>query len=78
MLTIKDLSVAKSLDSKAMAAVSGGNNKTHIGSFNQDADQGGKGNVNTNVGIFAPVVTNVDVSNVGNTTSFAKKHAMWL
>jgi hypothetical protein len=76
MLTIKDLPVAKSLDCKEMAAVSGGTNKTSIGAFYQDADQGGKGNVNTNVGIFAPVVTNLDVSNVGNTSSFAKQHGM--
>jgi hypothetical protein len=76
MLTIKDLSVAKSLGSKEMAAVSGGTNKTTIGSFNQDADQAGKHNVNTNVGIFAPEVANLDVSNVGNSTSAGKHRGM--
>ena len=76
MLTIKDLAVAKSLDSKEMAAVSGGNNKTSIGGFYQDAEQGGKYNVNTNVGIFAPEVSNLDVSNVGNTTSVGKHRGM--
>jgi hypothetical protein len=78
MLTIKDLSAAKALDRKEMAAVSGGNNKTTIGDFNQYADQSGKRNVNTNVGVFAPVVSNLDVSNVGNSTStsFGKHRGM--
>jgi hypothetical protein len=76
MLIIKDLSVAKSLDRTEMAAVAGGKNQTVIGDFSQYVDQGGKGNVSTNVGVFAPVVTNVDVSNVGNVRGFAKHHAM--
>jgi hypothetical protein len=78
MLTIKDLAVAKSLDRKEMAAVSGGKNQTAIGDFNQYADQAGKRNVNTNVGVFAPDVSNIDVSNVGNSTSssFGKHSSM--
>jgi hypothetical protein len=78
MLTIKDLPAAKSLGRKEMAAVSGGTNKTDIGSFNQEAYQSGKHNVNTNVGVFAPEVSNIDVSNVGNSTSssFGKHRSM--
>jgi hypothetical protein len=76
MLTIKDLSVAKSLDRKEMAAVAGGKNQTVIGDFYQDVDQSGKRNANTNVGIFAPDVSNIDISNVGNSTSVGKHRGM--
>ncbi len=76
MLTIKDLSVTKSLGRKEMAAVSGGKNSTVIGSFNQEDYQSGKRNENTNVGIFAPEVSNIDVSNVSNSSSFGKHRSM--
>jgi hypothetical protein len=78
MLTIKDLPAAKALDRTEMAAVCGGKNQTSIGDFNQYADQSGKHNVNTNVGVFAPEVSNIDVSNVGNSTStsFGKHRSM--
>ncbi len=73
MLTIKDLPAAKDLDRSEMAVVSGGKNQNAIGSFNQFVSQDGKGNVNTNVGVFVPVVTNVDVSDVGNVSNFLRQ-----
>ena len=66
MLTIKDLAVSKSLDSKEMAAVHGGSNF----SYNKSGDiyqvaqgsQGGKNGLNvgnpvTQVGLSGPAIT---------------------
>jgi hypothetical protein len=73
MLTIKDLPASKDLDCSEMAAVSGGRSQSAIGTFSQFVSQDGKGNVNTNVGVFVPVVTNVDVSDVGNVSNFLRQ-----
>jgi hypothetical protein len=70
MLTIKDLAVSKSLDSKEMAAISGGSAGANVSSvaFNQAFNQNGKGSlVNTQSAFSIPTTTVVSLENVGNT-----------
>ena len=87
MLTIKDLAVSQALDAQQMAAVSGGFNAnlSQIGDFNQAGALGGKGGPNTQVGVFAPVVTqtnlDVDVDASSHSTSYGgygKRYPKWM
>ena len=64
-LMIKDLALDKQLDRKSMSAVRGGNNFAAVGSFLQNTAQGGGfASPSTNVGVFAPVVTQTGDTNV--------------
>jgi len=84
MLNIKDLAAAHTLDARQMAAVSGGFNAnlSQIGDFNQAGVLGGKGSPNTQVGIFAPVVTqsnlDVDVDASSHTTGYGTRYPKWM
>jgi hypothetical protein len=84
MLTIKDLSVASTLDAQQMAAIAGGFNAnlSQIGDFNQAGVLGGKGSPNTQVGVFAPVVTQsnlaVDVDASSHSTTYGKPYRAWM
>ena len=83
MLTIKDLAVSKSLATQEMAAVRGGLNAnlSQIGDFTQAGAFGGKGVANTQVGVFAPVVTqsnlDVDVDASSHSNSYGKYYPKW-
>ena len=83
MLTIKDLAVSKSLATQEMAAVRGGLNAnlSQIGDFTQAGAFGGKGAANTQVGVFAPVVTqsnlDVDVDASSHSYSYGKYYPKW-
>ena len=84
MLNIKDLAVATSLDAQQMAAISGGFNAnlSQIGDFNQAGVLGGKGSPNTQVGVFAPVLTqsnlDIDVDASSHSTSYGKHYPKWM
>ena len=84
MLTIKDLAVSQTLDAKAMSSISGGFNAnlSQIGDFNQAGVLGGKGSPNTQVGVFAPVVTqsnlDIDVDASSHSTSYGKHYPKWM
>jgi hypothetical protein len=78
MLTIKDLAVSKSLDSKEMAAVSGGYASANVTStaFNQAFNESGKGGlVNNQLALSIPTTTVVDVNpGFGGFGGFGRGH----
>jgi hypothetical protein len=79
-LMIKDLSVSKELDGKAMAEVRGGSIFSAQGGLFQAVSQGNGvgtaiGSPNTNVGINAPVATNTEVDFTSLTNVLGRMNA---
>lgn len=69
MLTIKDLAVSKSLDSKEMSAVTGGS--AAFSYIDQHNSQGGFSFASPQTNVAAPTLVNVDTKNLTKNNNFS-------
>lgn len=69
MLTIKDLAVSKSLDSKEMSAVMGGS--AALSYINQHNSQGGFSFASPQTNVATPTLVNVDTKNIAKTNNLS-------
>ena len=69
MLTIKDLAVSKSLDSKEMSAVMGGSGAFSV--IDQSNSQGGFSFASPQTNVATPTLVNVDTKNLVKTNNLS-------